>query len=289
MIFKRFLNFLIYSNIYIAIAAVLFTIQAQIQLGMDPRLHPYLLLIFFATLSEYNLHKFVAVFFYKHALIENKFQWIAKNLKLFYFIVFSSMAGFIITVFFAKITVLVALLPLGMLTFLYSFPIYKKGVQLFRLREVPFAKIFIISFVWSATSIVLPIIQAEITVSLSMIFLLIFERFLFVFAITVPFDIRDKDSDINAGLKTLPIILGERNAMIIANSTLILFIIISFCHYFISEKLFLVYALNLSAVFTLFVLNNNNLKHNKHYHYGWLDGMMSLQGLLAIAFYFLNN
>src|ERR1700752_119880 len=113
MIFKRFFDFLICSNLFISLAAVLFTVQAQIQLGMAPDWHPYLFLILFATLFEYNLHKFVAIFFYKHALTESKFYWISSHLKLFYFIVFSSVAGFIVAALFAKITVLIALLPLG--------------------------------------------------------------------------------------------------------------------------------------------------------------------------------
>jgi 4-hydroxybenzoate polyprenyltransferase len=286
MIFKRFFDFLIYSNIYIAISAVLLTIAAQIQLGIDLGLHPYLFLIFFATLAEYNFHKFIAVILYKHALHQHKFKWIADNLKLFYFIVFSSVTGFAIAAFYAKITVLITLLPLGFLTLLYSFPVYKKGIQLFRLREVPFAKIFIISFVWSATSIILPFIQAELKIGYESILLLITERFLFVFAITVPFDIRDMDSDMRAGLKTLPIVLGKGTAMHFSNIALILFMIICSVHYIISAQFFLVFAMNISALVTLIVLNSKKLNTKEHYHYGWLDGMMSLQGLLVIVFYF---
>jgi 4-hydroxybenzoate polyprenyltransferase len=288
-IFKRFFDFLIYSNLYIAVAAVLFTVQAQVQLGMQPDWHPYLFLIFFATLFEYNLHKFVAIFFYKHALNENKFYWISKNLTLFYFIVFLSVAGFIIAAFLAKITVLMTLFPLGIITFLYSFPIYKKGIQLFRLREVPLAKIFIISFVWSSTSILLPIVQAGLKISPLMILLLTAERFLFVFAITVPFDIRDIESDIKAGLKTLPIIVGEKRAIKFANLSLVLFGILSNTHYLISGQLFILLAFDVSLIVTWIILNYNPLKKHPHYHYGFLDGMMTLQGLLTLLFYFIKG
>jgi 4-hydroxybenzoate polyprenyltransferase len=289
MFFKRFFDFLIYSNLYIALAAVLFTVQAQIQLGLSPDWHPYLFLILFATLFEYNLHKFVAVFFYKHALEESKFYWIAKNLKLFYFIVFASVAGFIITAFFAKITVLITLFPLGIITVLYSFPIYKKGVKLFRLREVPLVKIFIISFVWSATSILLPMVQADLHINFGILSVLIIERFLFVFAITVPFDIRDMESDKKSGLRTLPIMVGENKAILIANISLVLFAIISTIHYSAFHQLFLLYAFIISALITGISLNNNYLKQLKHYHYGFLDGMMTLQGVLVLLFYFFNH
>jgi 4-hydroxybenzoate polyprenyltransferase len=289
MIFKRFFDFLIYSNLFISLAAVLFTVQAQIQLGMAPDWHPYLFLILFATLFEYNLHKFVALFFYKHALTESRFYWISSHLKLFYFIVFSSVVGFIIAACFAKITVLVALFPLGVITFLYSFPIYKNGVKLFRLREVPLAKIFIISIVWSATCIILPMIQADLRVGFREISLLIIERSLFVFAITVPFDIRDMESDKKAGLRTLPIMLGEQKAIRIANTSLVLFGIISCFHYVYNGELFIFIAFLISILVTAAGLNSKYLRNINHYHYGFLDGMISLQAILVLLFYFIKK
>lgn len=231
--FRRSVDFLIYSNLFISIAAVLFTIEAQILLGMHPTLHPYLFLIFFATMFEYNLHKFMVVFFYKAALSEEKFSWIAKNLKLFYFIFFSSVIGFIIAACFAKWTVLVTLFPLGAITFLYSFPVYKKGKTIFRLRELPFIKIFIISIVWSLTSIMLPAVEASVNLRSGNIALMMVERFLFVFAITIPFDIRDMESDRKSGLKTLPLIVGESMSLKLANYAIYAFMAISIIHYYI--------------------------------------------------------
>jgi 4-hydroxybenzoate polyprenyltransferase len=254
---------------------------------MHPDWHPYLFLILFATLFEYNLHKFVAVFFYKHALLENKFSWIARNLKLFYFIVFSSVAGFIIAACFAKWSVLVTLFPLGAITFLYSFPVYKKGIKIFRLREVPLAKIFIISLVWSATCILLPVVQAGLKPHPQLLLLLIAERFLFVFAITVPFDIRDMESDRKAGLKTLPLLAGEKWADRIANAAMFLFITLCSLHYGYLHQFHFEAAFLISGLSTLYFLNSKRIRKLPDYHYGVLDGTMALQGLLVLAFYFL--
>lgn len=287
-LYKQTADFLIYSNLYIATAAVLMTVQAQIQLGMKPDWHPYLFLIFFATLFEYNLHKFVAVFFYKNVLHESKFSWISKNLKLFYFVVFASVSGFILAACFAKWKVLLTLFPLGAITFLYSFPVYKKGVKIFRLREVPLVKIFIISLVWSATCILLPMVQADLKFSLPTLCLLIFERFLFVFAITVPFDIRDMESDSKSGLKTLPLMIGERNSIRMANFAIFCFLVITICHYAIKQQYYFAGALAVSGLTTLLFLNNKRIRSLPHYHYGILDGTMSLQGLLIIAAYYLT-
>ena len=55
---------------------------------------------------------------------------------------------------------------------------------------------------------------------------MLLERFLFVFAITIPFDIRDMEIDIKEGLKTIPVIMGKKKAMMIANILLVLFTMI---------------------------------------------------------------
>jgi 4-hydroxybenzoate polyprenyltransferase len=271
--------------LFISIAAVLFTIEAQVLLGMDPTLHPYLFLIFFATMFEYNLHKFMVVFFYKAALTEKKFHWIAQNQVLFYFIFFSSIIGFIISACFAKWSVLVTLFPLGAITFLYSFPVYKKGKTIFRLREVPFIKIFIISIVWSLTSIMLPAVEASVDLKSGNILLMMIERFLFVFAITIPFDIRDMESDGKSGLKTLPLIVGESVSLKLANYALFAFTAMCILHYYIySYNIDFLLAFLFSGISTLYFINNKWIRNLKHYHYGILDGTMIFQALLVIFF-----
>lgn len=284
---KRIVDFFIFSNLFIALAAVAFTMESQIQIGLPPQIHPYLFLVFFATLFEYNSHKLVTILVNKESLKEPKFDWIRRNLRLFYAIAFVSVAGFLVVTLFAKWTVLISLFPLGILTLFYSFPVYIKGRRLFRLREFPFVKIFIISFVWSATCIVLPIIQSNVKVDILQLMLFILERFLFVFAITIPFDIRDMESDKQNKLKTLPLLVGAKRALQSANVALVLFIVICTLHYMNTKQLHLLIAFGLSGLSTLFALNKQSIQQRHHYHYGVLDGTMLLQGVLVLLFYFL--
>jgi hypothetical protein len=90
-------------------------------------------------------------------------------------------------------------------------------------------------------------------------------------------------------LKTLPIILGEKKAIDLANISLLLFIIISAFHYTLTEQLFVFYAFLVSTIITVLVLNSKYLKKINHYHYGFLDGMISLQTILVLAFYFIKT
>jgi hypothetical protein len=176
---------------------------------MKPQWHPYLFIIFFATLFEYNLHRFVTVITNKAALNSDKHQWVKKNLKAFYSLVFVSIASFIFVAFLAKKEVLIALAPIALITVFYSIPLYGNRINIFRLRDIPYSKIFLISFVWSASTVFLPIIQSSLTFNKAQVVILLAERFFFVFAITIPFDIRDIDADKQAGIKTIPLLLDK--------------------------------------------------------------------------------
>jgi 4-hydroxybenzoate polyprenyltransferase len=283
----KLLSALINSNIYISLAAVAFTIQTQIQLGMDPQWHPYLFLIFFATMCEYNLHRFVTVLTKKQALDSNKHKWVKDNLLAFYTLVILSAVGFIIAAFMAKKEVLMGLAPIALLTLFYSVPIYSNKKSIFRLRGIPYAKIFLIALTWSASTILLPVLQADRKFTTEHVILLLIERFIFVFAITIPFDIRDMDDDRAAGTKTLPLLFGEKNSLRIATSALLLFMGISSIHFLYLGEYEIVMALILSSFSTFIFLRWEKAKNWRYYHYAILDGTMVLQGLLVLAFSYL--
>lgn len=264
------------------------TVETQIQLGMQPQLHPYLFLIFFATLFEYNLHRLITILTNKKAINSDKHSWVKKHLKLFYLLVFISIAGFCMTVLQAKKEVLLILAPIAVLTLFYSTPISKRAEATLRLRQIPFLKIFLISFVWSVATALLPIIESQKTFNYTHISVILLERFLFIFAITVPFDIRDMSADKSAGLKTLPLLIGEKKSIVLATGALFLFLLISLIHYYFTHQLFLFLAFAVSCFSTLFFLNNDSTKRLQLYHYGILDGTILLQGLLVVVFYHLN-
>lgn len=285
----RFLYFLINTNIFIALAAVALTLETQVQLGMHPQFHPYLLLIFFSTLFDYNLHRLITVLTNKEALNSAKHRWVKNNLALFYILVATSVTGFLWTVFYADIKVLVTLAPIAMITFFYSVPVYKSSKSIFRLREIPCLKIFLISFVWSATTILLPVMRVAGLYSKEHVLWMVAERFLFVFAITIPFDIRDMKADAKQGLITIPLLLGKTTALIIANAVLFLFLVISVEHYKNTATAWLIYPLALSAATTFIFLNNKKLQSKFLYHYCILDGTLLLQGILVLALFYLRS
>lgn len=286
MIFKQFYYFLINSNVYISLAAVLLTVQAQIQLDMQPGWHPYLFIIFFATMLEYNFHRLITLWFRKETLVDEKYTWLRNNIKVFYTVVIFSIIGFFTAIMFAKTEVIVTLLPIGLITIFYSFPIFKSKQKLFRLREISILKIFLISAVWALSTVLLPVIQSERSFDTTNILLMLAERILFVFAITIPFDIRDIESDKNAGLKTIPLLVGEKKAILLALFSLGWFAILCLAHYIKTPLLYTLPALIISAGTTFVFIINDKIKKTAYYHYGILDGTMFFQGLMVIASYY---
>lgn len=262
------------------------TVSAQIQLGMQPQWHPYLFIIFFATLFEYNIHRLVTVLTNKDALNSEKHHWVRDNLKKFYFLVFFSIAGSALVVFLTKIEILIALAPFAVLTLFYSIPVLGDKKQIFRLREIPYLKIFMIAFVWSSTTIILPIIQSSQAFDPVHVGAMLAERFFFIFAITIPFDIRDLEADLHSGLKTIPILIHEKKAMTLSYLSLLIFFLISFFHYQMLGEWLVIPALGISATTTFFFLVSEKIKKQPLYHYGILDGTMLLQGVLVYVFYY---
>src|SRR5262245_19176768 len=95
----KLLRFLINTNLFISLAALLFTVESQIQLGFMPAWHPYLFIIFFATLFEYNLHRLITLAYHPEALSSPKHRWLRENKRSFYILVTLSIAGFLVSIF----------------------------------------------------------------------------------------------------------------------------------------------------------------------------------------------
>lgn len=112
------------------------------------------------------------------------------------------------TIFDHGISGLLLLLPATLISGLYILPAFRDGS---RLRDLRYAKIFLISFTWAWVTGVWPAwltISEPDTFEFWPVWVSGLERFAFIFALTVPFDIRDMQIDNSQGIKTLPLKLG---------------------------------------------------------------------------------
>lgn len=115
-----------------------------------------------------------------------------------------------------------------MVAILYAWPFIPSEGGRLALRDIPGLKIFWIAGSWVAVTAVLPLLG--ITTLSSGWVMLMLERFFFILAITVPFDVRDLHFDA-ATKKTIPQVFGTRRSGWIAllfNALFLVFVLTSF-------------------------------------------------------------
>ena len=285
----KILHFFISWHISLAIATVLLTVSAQIQLGLKPQWQPWLFLIFSGTLFEYNRHRIVILFFQIRELNSGKHKLILKNQKKLFLAALILGIAFVAAALSTKTGVLLTFLLLGFLTLFYSGLGFGNKKHHYKLREIPYLKIFLITSIWSVSTILLPVIQAGNEIFTTNVILLFAERFLFIFAIAIQFDIRDMQADRRAGLKTIPLLIGQHKAAILSFLTLAASLFFSALHYPNQNDWFILWALCISTAITYLFLKIQFFRNRTRYYYQVLDGTLLLQGILVLGFYFLNQ
>ncbi len=166
----------------------------------------------------------------------------------------------------------------GILTIWYSINLPFGNFNL-NLRRIPFAKVFIISGVWTIMTISIPLVDAGFGGNYWLLFA---ERFLFILALSIPFDIRDIEVDKREGLVTFPLVFGVKKVRRFAVQVMILFSLLSLYGFMIQmHSLHEFIALFLSGIFSAIVISRVNANRSANYFFYTLEGMSLLQFLLV--------
>jgi 4-hydroxybenzoate polyprenyltransferase len=284
----KILSFFIHSNLLIALAALSLTLASQVQLGMNPKVHPYLAVIFLATLFYYNLHRYQNLKSKSQTIDKDKYKWATEHTSIVSALIISSFAGLVVISFFVRAEILYLLIPLAVLSFLYSFHLPGKQKHNFQLIQLTGMKTLLIALVWTGATVLVPVFFEEQSFDHLQISLLMTERFTFIFAIAIPFDIRDMLADKRSLLKTIPVEFGESTALKISNIALLLSLFIATFHYLDTNMIFILPAYLFSIVSTFIFINNKALKNVTFYHHGILDGSILLHGLFIFMSFYLT-
>ncbi len=215
-LFKKIVDFYVYSNIHVALAGFSLTKITLLNFGIDGNLTP--LFVAFSALISYNFIRFYEI--KNNRLIWFK-DWFFININGILLLIFLSILGLATILFFTDFNLksVLILFPFAFMTFFYAIPLFKIGKLEVSFRNFPMIKIFSIVIAWAGISVFFPIYEANYQFT-SAVYLEFFQRILILLAITIPFDIRDVHAD-SKSLKTLPQILGITNAKVLG--TLLLF------------------------------------------------------------------
>ena len=142
--------------------------------------------------------------------------------------------------------------------------------------------------VWGWVAVVLPYLETEHSFNFSFVVLYL-EKALFIFAITLPFDIRDLKIDAHHGVKTIPARIGSKKTKILAaalmgGSVFLAFLNVWFHFYPILTGFFLLG----SGFMTVLIIYFADKTEEDYYFTGLVDGTMLLQFALVYLSYQLS-
>lgn len=220
-LFKKIVDFYIFSNIHVALAGFSLTKITLLNFAIDADLTP--LFVAFSIIVSYNFIRFYDI---KNIRLNWFKDWFFMNIKGILLMIFLSILGLGYISFFADFnpTSLLILFPFAFMTFFYAIPLFKIGKLEVSFRNFPMVKIFSIVMAWAGISVFFPLYEANYQFT-SAVYLEFFQRILFLLAITIPFDIRDVAID-SKSLKTLPQSLGITNSKVLGTLLLIGFILL---------------------------------------------------------------
>ena len=282
---QKSLDFLLFSNLFIALCAVAQALVTYQLVHVKPDTS-VLGLLFFSTLALYNFSILLSK--PKDPLNSpfRRVKWIFSHYRLMITLTLIAIFSCISLIFFLSLTGQILLMILGVISVGYNLPLFSFHDKRFGLRNIPGVKLFLIAIVWSLSVVLLPILEIKgnelIAISTRDTILLIAKRFLFIAAITVPFDIRDLFQDRSAALKTIPVLFGEKKAYLICQAILLTYLVLLFLFTKNLDRNF--FALTTTVLLAGWLIFHSNFKKNEYYYFLFLDGTMILQFLMLIIF-----
>ncbi len=278
---RRILNPFIFGNIIIAICALVLSLETYQQLQLPLRLDGLAMLIFFATLSLYNVHRLLVVARLQPQDYGVVTAWAAQHRFTLFMLALIGAGGVAFFVFQTSLLIFGILAVLGAVSLLYELPLIKKTNRFRSLRNLWIHKAFMITSVWTLATAFLPAVNAHVPLSDYHLWLVLAERMLFIFIIALCFDARDVEFDSKEGLKTIPILYGPVFTQHLYKGLSAMLIIMAVIHYVLLLQDYATgLAMILSAGITYFVVQRTSSKQSDYYYIFIVDGMMILQFLL---------
>ena len=268
---KRALDFFLFSKIYVSISVALLSAVSFIVYD-KPINFNVIGFTYFSTLTLYAFHQVWGLDSIGLKSTSVRQKWALNNKWTLVWIAIGASfcaAGFAFALHVKSLNLLV---PLGIISVGYTAPIFTK-----RLRDIPSIKIYLISVVVAGIVVVLPGVESG--VSSDEIASLFAVQTLFLFGVTIPFDIRDMAVD-KTELKTIPMLLGEQKAKFLAIT------ILAF------NSLFALYLLPnglpflISAILAMIIVWFTNSQRSEYYFALLVEGMMIAQ--FAFLVFYVN-
>lgn len=269
-----------------ALCAVAQGLVTFMLIGSQP-VYSVLAILFLSTLFIYNFSILLSKPKHAESSPLKRVQWFFGKYKLMVAVTLVSAILLLPLFFLVSVASRYLLISLSLLSVGYGMPMFSSGKQRFGLRNIAGLKLLMIGFTWALSIVLLPIFEAQsihhITISKRDILLLSAKRFLFITAMAIPFDIRDLFQDRKLGLKTVPVVFGEKNAYLLCQILLVGYLILLFLfqdHGFDHNF----FALTITILLAGWLIFRSKFEKNEYYYFFYVDGVLILQWILMIIF-----
>ncbi len=198
--FSWLFQFYLDSSIHVGFSVASMTVVTSFMLNIPLPWN----LFFFQILATVVGYSFI-----KYGVEAEKYWLVSK--KYYRYIRFFSVLCFLGSIFFLvqlKPAVWYGVAVLGFLTLLYAIPFLGRFKNL---RNVGGFKIFMVSLIWSGFTVMLPVLEANLSFDWD-IGVVAIQRFVLVFVLILPFDVRDMEKD-TPSLQTIPQRLGVQKTI----------------------------------------------------------------------------
>lgn len=272
---KSIFIFFIHSNLLISFCAVAFFLTGVKLLGVEEDYYERAFLIFVATFLTYNLTIFLSAIYRGEEAGKGKMEWFLRHKKVLYASLFFSFLLLIWFFPFSSLYECLFFLHLGVISVLYNIPDRLANTRYRSIRSIPLIKIFLIAYVWAALGAWYPAILEPGNSNPSYLFVLFF---LFILAITLPFDIRDYHSDQRTALLTIPGLIGIRATKLVASGLMLLYGVGMGIEYLEWQPV------GILTFFTIVLIWFSASARPDWYYTGLIDSLIILQYLLICLF-----
>jgi 4-hydroxybenzoate polyprenyltransferase len=275
-LFRQIFRFFVYSNLYIALCAMLMVHQTYSFLLSEHTSRDLLAFVFFATITSYSFHWWLT----RHSLIPSiRNEWLKRfrGVHLVLFFIGLAGAGFY---FYKLLPYWQWLVFAAIVTFLYSAP--KIPHPYFRsLRKVAIGKTIFLAFVWMYVTTVLPIIVSGQSWKPAFLFF-IASRFFLIYAICILFDVRDREDDRASGIRSLITWMSNDGVKLLFFFSLALFFISTFLLLFYGYTVVEVILLLIPGTIVALLYHIATRHFSDVLYYFVLDGLMALSAVFMI-------
>lgn len=275
-------NYFIFGNIFIAICAVTMA-WYTFAVFNSPVNITLILFIFFASISSYSFHSYLPTMEKEYS---EKVKWSLPRKNYFLTLLIIGASGSIFFLFFLKQD-LKLILSLVLFTILYSSPKIKFEKFTF-FKKFGTAKTLYLTAIWTLVTVSLPLSSMD-SFDASQSVLFFANRFMLIYAICILFDLKDKEYDIQRGIKSVVTIFEEKKINRLLIFCTILFFISSIAFYIFSKDAVLISSLIIPGIVLLFLLKKSKNTKSDYWFSFVLDGLMMLSPILYFIFSQMTN